>query len=289
MVNGGKGLTIEDGVAHVQRESDAGRETYELPLPAVVGVKEGINLPRYPTMKGRLASKKAEVDVDRTRQATRAASTRCRCAAGRDSGRRRHPRHRPGGGCRPSSTCSSRSGCCDGGLGTRRRRARPRRARTGDARGADRRRARSATEIDALTIGDAADALAEQLAPYGVATVHQAHDPLLTDYGPEAWGEVVAQAVRALAPAAVLATGTDRGNEVLAQAAARLDLPFVANCTEFGGGEPLTLTRVRWGGSLLEDATLTADVKLAHDRPSRRRRRDRRRRAGRGHAGGARP
>jgi electron transfer flavoprotein beta subunit len=63
MVNGGKGLTIEDGVAHVQRESDAGRETYELPLPAVVGVKEGINLPRYPTMKGRLASKKAEVST----------------------------------------------------------------------------------------------------------------------------------------------------------------------------------------------------------------------------------
>ena len=61
MVNGGKGLTIEDGLAHVQREADAGRETYELPLPAVVGVKEGINLPRYPTMKGRLASKKADV------------------------------------------------------------------------------------------------------------------------------------------------------------------------------------------------------------------------------------
>jgi electron transfer flavoprotein beta subunit len=61
MVNGGKGLTVEDGIAHVQRESDAGRETYELPLPAVIGVKEGITLPRYPTMKGRLASKKADV------------------------------------------------------------------------------------------------------------------------------------------------------------------------------------------------------------------------------------
>ena len=61
MVNGGKGLTVDADVAHVQRESDTGRETYELPLPAVVGVKEGINLPRYPTMKGRLASKKAEV------------------------------------------------------------------------------------------------------------------------------------------------------------------------------------------------------------------------------------
>ena len=37
-------------------------EVYELPLPAVVGVKEGINLPRYPTLKGRLASKKVDVE-----------------------------------------------------------------------------------------------------------------------------------------------------------------------------------------------------------------------------------
>ena len=34
-----------------------------LAMPAVVGVKEGINLPRYPTMKGRLASKKIAVTV----------------------------------------------------------------------------------------------------------------------------------------------------------------------------------------------------------------------------------
>ena len=36
---------------------------YDLPLPAVLGIKEGINLPRYPTMKGRLASKKAVLDT----------------------------------------------------------------------------------------------------------------------------------------------------------------------------------------------------------------------------------
>ncbi|MGB0210310.1 MAG: electron transfer flavoprotein subunit beta/FixA family protein, partial [Ilumatobacteraceae bacterium] len=61
MVNGAKGLRVDGGTAHVEREADAGREAYELPMPAVVGVKEGINLPRYPTMKGRLASKKAGV------------------------------------------------------------------------------------------------------------------------------------------------------------------------------------------------------------------------------------
>ena len=61
MVNGAKGLDVVDGRAVVRRETDAGVERYELPLPAAVGVKEGINLPRYPTMKGRLASKKATV------------------------------------------------------------------------------------------------------------------------------------------------------------------------------------------------------------------------------------
>ncbi|MGA1076663.1 MAG: electron transfer flavoprotein subunit beta/FixA family protein [Ilumatobacteraceae bacterium] len=61
MVNGAKGLRVQDGIAHVEREATSGREAYELPLPAVVGVKEGLHRPRYPTMKGRLASKKADV------------------------------------------------------------------------------------------------------------------------------------------------------------------------------------------------------------------------------------
>jgi len=61
MVNGAKSLEVAGEVARIQRESDAGQEVYELPLPAVVGVKEGINLPRYPTMKGRLASKKVTI------------------------------------------------------------------------------------------------------------------------------------------------------------------------------------------------------------------------------------
>ena len=80
--------------------------------------------------------------------------------------------------------------------------------------------------LEALTIGADADLLASELGRFGVATVHQAHDPVLTDYGPEAWGAVVAHAVVELTPAAVIATGTDRGHEVLAHAAARLDRPM---------------------------------------------------------------
>jgi electron transfer flavoprotein alpha subunit len=118
--------------------------------------------------------------------------------------------------------------------------------------------------VHALTIGAEADSLGGELGAHGVLVVYRAHDEVLGDYGPEAWGEAVTQAVRALQPAVVLATGTDRGNEVLANAAARLDLPFAANCTELAidGGEA-TLTRVRWGGSLLERATMGGAVHLA--------------------------
>jgi electron transfer flavoprotein beta subunit len=66
IVNGIKGVEISsgdvaDGTVTARRESDAGFEVYRLALPAVLGVKEGINLPRYPTLPGRLKSKKAEL------------------------------------------------------------------------------------------------------------------------------------------------------------------------------------------------------------------------------------
>ncbi len=67
IVNGIKGIDIEADQVVARREVDAGFEVYHLPRPAICGVKEGINLPRYPTMKGRLASKKVElasVDTD---------------------------------------------------------------------------------------------------------------------------------------------------------------------------------------------------------------------------------
>jgi electron transfer flavoprotein beta subunit len=52
-----KGLSIAGGVARCEQEVDGGRDVYELRLPAVVGVLEGINLPRFPSVPGRLRAK----------------------------------------------------------------------------------------------------------------------------------------------------------------------------------------------------------------------------------------
>jgi electron transfer flavoprotein beta subunit len=61
IVNGIKGIEVDGGTVRAKREAEAGVEVYRVPMPCVLGVKEGINLPRYPTLKGRLASKKVDV------------------------------------------------------------------------------------------------------------------------------------------------------------------------------------------------------------------------------------
>lgn len=61
MVTGIKGIDTEGDRITARRETPAGSEVYRLPLPAVVGVKEGINLPRYPTLRGRMAARRAPV------------------------------------------------------------------------------------------------------------------------------------------------------------------------------------------------------------------------------------
>jgi electron transfer flavoprotein beta subunit len=62
IVNGAKALEVRDGVATVRRQAPGGWEVYEVPLPAVVGVREGINLPRYPSVPGRLRAKRKEIE-----------------------------------------------------------------------------------------------------------------------------------------------------------------------------------------------------------------------------------
>ena len=61
-VTGIKGITIEDGTLTARRESGGGWEIFELPLPAVVTVKEGLNLPRYASLPGRLRAKKTPIE-----------------------------------------------------------------------------------------------------------------------------------------------------------------------------------------------------------------------------------
>jgi electron transfer flavoprotein alpha subunit len=108
--------------------------------------------------------------------------------------------------------------------------------------------------LGALLIGPGAADAADELGAHGVTTAHVADDDRLGAYAPAAWARCVTDAIGRTHPAAVVAAGSNRGNEVMAHVAARMDLPFAANCTK--ANEDGTVTRIRWGGSLLEEARI---------------------------------
>lgn len=60
-VTGVKSIEIRDGAVVASREAADGWEVFEVPLPAVITVREGINLPRYPSVPGRLRAKRKPV------------------------------------------------------------------------------------------------------------------------------------------------------------------------------------------------------------------------------------
>jgi len=67
-VTGIKALQVTGGDSEpagivASREYRGADEVFELPLPAVVSVKEGINLPRYPSLPGRLRAKRATIET----------------------------------------------------------------------------------------------------------------------------------------------------------------------------------------------------------------------------------
>jgi electron transfer flavoprotein beta subunit len=61
VATGIKALTVSPLSLEARREYRGVAETFTLPLPAVVTVKEGINLPRYPSLPGRLRAKRAAI------------------------------------------------------------------------------------------------------------------------------------------------------------------------------------------------------------------------------------
>jgi electron transfer flavoprotein beta subunit len=62
IATGLKGIAIQDGHARCEQEVTGGRDVYVVPLPAVVSVLEGINLPRYPSVPAKLRARQKPIE-----------------------------------------------------------------------------------------------------------------------------------------------------------------------------------------------------------------------------------
>jgi electron transfer flavoprotein alpha subunit len=118
--------------------------------------------------------------------------------------------------------------------------------------------------LAAVVFADSANVPAAALAGYGVTGVYVIEPSALEGYAPQAWARALAGLAAETGATAVLAAGTDRGNEVLAHLGAITGLPMAANCTLVtpDGGQTHRLVRHRWAGLLLEDAVMEAPIAL---------------------------
>jgi electron transfer flavoprotein alpha subunit len=111
-------------------------------------------------------------------------------------------------------------------------------------------------------------AAATELAAYGARDVYLVSG--IDGYAPQAWARALAQLLRAAAGSpdssghAVVAAGTERGNEVLAHLGAVTGRPMAANCVAAApaDGDAVDIVRQRWAGLLLEEAVLDGPVAL---------------------------
>ena len=120
--------------------------------------------------------------------------------------------------------------------------------------------------------GESLQAIAVGLEPrglrdHGVGTLHIAEHDVFGSYAPAAVAQSVVELVDRISASAVIAAGSELGNEVMAHVAAKTDLPLAANCVDARPGDPAAVTRIRWGGSLLEEASLHGTVKLITVQP----------------------
>jgi electron transfer flavoprotein alpha subunit len=112
--------------------------------------------------------------------------------------------------------------------------------------------------LAAVAFGAAGSVPARLLGAYGASEVHVVESAALDGYAPQAWARTLEGLLGVTLAAAVVAAGTDHGSEVLAHLGALTGQPMAANCITAAPAADGTLavSRQRWAGLLIEDATL---------------------------------
>lgn len=116
--------------------------------------------------------------------------------------------------------------------------------------------------LSALAFSEEVEPDSTVCAEYGVSELFIVENDDLFPYVPGGWAHAIDQIIEEQEPAAVIAAGIERSQEVLARVGAIRDQPMAANCNEVTVDEPYSVVRQRWGGSLLEEATLEGVPKL---------------------------
>jgi electron transfer flavoprotein alpha subunit len=111
--------------------------------------------------------------------------------------------------------------------------------------------------LAAALVGEAPATVVDSLGAFGVSGVSSIEPEGLIPYAPMAWARALLGLVTLSSATALVAAGTDRGNEVMAHAGAMTGLAMAADCLRASRtGSNVSLARQRWAGSLIEEAVV---------------------------------
>ncbi|MDQ3628025.1 MAG: electron transfer flavoprotein subunit alpha/FixB family protein [Actinomycetota bacterium] len=115
-------------------------------------------------------------------------------------------------------------------------------------------------QVHAVVVGDVGEQLRSQLGELGVTSVHCVVGDPFAGYAAAAWAGALVEVATATSATMVVAAGTNRGNEILAHVATRLDVAMAANVTAVDSVDPMVVSRQVVGGSALEEMRLADAV-----------------------------
>ncbi len=274
-------LAIEGSAGTAEREIEGAVEKVAFTLPAVVSAQKGLNEPRYETLKGIMAAKKKTIPVVTPAElglapediAPRVEILGLDDAAGQ-GGRPDDRRDARGGGPRARPAAARR------GQGHLRRspmivtyieiREGKIKKSSLEALGeASRRAAELGLPAAAVVVGAGLDGLASELAAAGAAKVFLLDNPGLAAYAAPAYAAVLADWVKAAAPAAVFFPATAMGKDLAPRLAARLGASMASDCAkvEVRDGR-LVFTRPIYAGKAFLRLALSSTPAIATLRPN---------------------
>jgi len=127
----------------------------------------------------------------------------------------------------------------------------------------------SGGELNALVLGDNIENIAKELGQFGADRIIVAENSALSEYLPDAYGNVIADVIDKETPDVVILGASTQGKDIAARLSARLNAPLAMDCVAIRFEDNnLMATRYMYGGKILADVMLNGKPQILAIRPN---------------------
>jgi electron transfer flavoprotein alpha subunit len=124
-------------------------------------------------------------------------------------------------------------------------------------------------ELNALVLGDNIENISKKLEQFGADRIIVAENSALSEYLPDAYGNVIADVINKETPDVVILGASTQGKDIAGRLSARMNAPLAMDCVAIRYEDnTLMATRYMYGGKILADVVLNGKPKILAIRPN---------------------